>query len=85
MLLVVWVGYPQQTGVKNLHYLLQVCAANFGEFCSIVGQEATEKLLVRLHHYVTLTLISFRLFLSQVLACETSHSALSQVTCLMAL
>ena len=25
----------------------QVCAANFGEFCSIVGQEATEKLLVR--------------------------------------
>ena len=28
-------------------YVLQVCAANFGEFCSIVGQEATEKLLVR--------------------------------------
>lgn len=27
--------------------MLQVCAANFGEFCSIVGQEATEKLLVR--------------------------------------
>uniref|UniRef100_A0A3Q3VRU5 Uncharacterized protein n=1 Tax=Mola mola TaxID=94237 RepID=A0A3Q3VRU5_MOLML len=27
--------------------VLQVCAANFGEFCSIVGQEATEKLLVR--------------------------------------
>ncbi len=26
----------------------QVCAANFGEFCSIVGQEATEKILVRL-------------------------------------
>uniref|UniRef100_A0A3Q0RZP1 Putative WW-binding domain-containing protein n=1 Tax=Amphilophus citrinellus TaxID=61819 RepID=A0A3Q0RZP1_AMPCI len=26
-------------------YALQVCAANFGEFCSIVGQEATEKLL----------------------------------------
>uniref|UniRef100_A0A3P9P2R7 Uncharacterized protein n=1 Tax=Poecilia reticulata TaxID=8081 RepID=A0A3P9P2R7_POERE len=25
----------------------QVCAGNFGEFCSIVGQEATEKLLVR--------------------------------------
>lgn len=29
------------------HHVLQVCAANFGEFCSIVGQEATEKLLVR--------------------------------------
>uniref|UniRef100_A0A3Q0S4W4 Putative WW-binding domain-containing protein n=1 Tax=Amphilophus citrinellus TaxID=61819 RepID=A0A3Q0S4W4_AMPCI len=27
-------------------YALQVCAANFGEFCSIVGQEATEKLLM---------------------------------------
>uniref|UniRef100_A0A3Q1EYR6 Uncharacterized protein n=1 Tax=Acanthochromis polyacanthus TaxID=80966 RepID=A0A3Q1EYR6_9TELE len=26
--------------------VLQVCAANFGEFCSIVGQEATEKLLM---------------------------------------
>lgn len=30
----------------------QVCAANFGEFCSIVGQEATEKLLVRLFVHV---------------------------------
>lgn len=30
-----------------MYDLLQVCAANFGEFCSIVGQEATEKLLVR--------------------------------------
>lgn len=28
-------------------FMFQVCAANFGEFCSIVGQEATEKLLVR--------------------------------------
>lgn len=32
--------------------LLQVCAANFGEFCSIVGQEATEKLLVRNHPHL---------------------------------
>lgn len=29
-----------------------MCAANFGEFCSIVGQEATEKLLVRNNPYL---------------------------------
>lgn len=32
----------------NFACVSQVCAANFGEFCSIVGQEATEKLLVSL-------------------------------------
>lgn len=38
--------------------LLQVCAANFGEFCSIVGQEATEKLLVRNDpHYLNLQIM----------------------------
>uniref|UniRef100_A0A8C5N820 Putative WW-binding domain-containing protein n=1 Tax=Gouania willdenowi TaxID=441366 RepID=A0A8C5N820_GOUWI len=30
----------------RLFQVRKVCAANFGEFCSIVGQEATEKLLV---------------------------------------
>lgn len=26
--------------------LLQVCAANFGDICSVVGQQATEEMLV---------------------------------------
>lgn len=28
-------------------YVQQVCAANFGDICSVVGGEATEELLVR--------------------------------------
>ncbi|XP_072540038.1 serine/threonine-protein phosphatase 4 regulatory subunit 1 isoform X2 [Salminus brasiliensis] len=31
---------------SRLFQVRKVCAANFGEFCSIVGQEATEKLLM---------------------------------------
>ncbi|MEQ2161297.1 hypothetical protein GOODEAATRI_008303 [Goodea atripinnis] len=31
----------------RLFQVRKVCAGNFGEFCTIVGQEATEKLLVR--------------------------------------
>lgn len=38
--------------------IFQVCAANFGEFCSIVGQEATEKLLVRVAYTVIVLSIS---------------------------
>lgn len=36
-----------KNGLFMICFMFQVCAANFGEFCSIVGQEATEKLLVR--------------------------------------
>lgn len=33
---------------NNVVDLFQVCAANFGDVCNAVGQESTEKYLVRL-------------------------------------
>lgn len=30
----------------KLFYVRRVCAAHFGEFCAVVGQEAFEKILV---------------------------------------
>ncbi|XP_076869836.1 serine/threonine-protein phosphatase 4 regulatory subunit 1 [Brachyhypopomus gauderio] len=38
--------YCELCSDSRLFQVRKVCAANFGEFCSIVGQEATEKLLL---------------------------------------
>lgn len=31
----------------SLFHVRKICAANFGEFCAVVGQEVTENVLVR--------------------------------------
>jgi serine/threonine-protein phosphatase 4 regulatory subunit 1 len=41
----------------GLFHVRKICAANFGEFCAVVGQEVTESILVSFFSF--LFLISF--------------------------
>jgi serine/threonine-protein phosphatase 4 regulatory subunit 1 len=35
----------------GLFHVRKICAANFGEFCAVVGQEVTESILVSFFHF----------------------------------
>lgn len=36
----------ERAGMLFMTFISQICAANFGDICNAVGQEATERLLV---------------------------------------
>ena len=64
--------------VDPLFHVRKVCAANFGDFSSVVGMESTEKVLVR-NKMNCFSFVPFFHFLSLPFSCPSSSTCVRMV------